>query len=197
MSKSVFFLFIFEWLFFCRFGGGVQHFKVLRDGAGKYFLWVVKFNSLNQLVDYHRTSSVSRSQTIYLKDMAEESEVWDLTVGADHLTSEGRVGWFGLVMNFFFNTLIHNEFFFFEYALVCYFFRPPTFCRNFFFVWMGLKKWAFHYFCSLCSQQFCSTQIGQGLILAFVRFNSTAGHCNAASKHASLCELFHSPDVFM
>ena len=56
--------------FVCRFGGGVQHFKVLRDGAGKYFLWVVKFNSLNQLVDYHRTSSVSRTQTIYLKDMA-------------------------------------------------------------------------------------------------------------------------------
>ena len=54
---------------FYRFAGGVQHFKVLRDGAGKYFLWVVKFNSLNQLVDYHRTSSVSRTQTIYLKDM--------------------------------------------------------------------------------------------------------------------------------
>ena len=56
-------------VYFPRFGGGVQHFKVLRDGAGKYFLWVVKFNSLNQLVDYHRTSSVSRTQTIYLKDM--------------------------------------------------------------------------------------------------------------------------------
>ena len=57
----------------CRFGGSVQHFKVLRDGAGKYFLWVVKFGSLNQLVEYHRTSSVSRSQTIYLKDMADEA----------------------------------------------------------------------------------------------------------------------------
>lgn len=55
-----------------KFGGGVQHFKVLRDGAGKYFLWVVKFNSLNQLVDYHRTSSVSRTQTIYLRDMVSE-----------------------------------------------------------------------------------------------------------------------------
>ena len=57
---------------YCRFGGSVQHFKVLRDGAGKYFLWVVKFNSLNQLVDYHRTSSVSRTQTIYLRDMVPE-----------------------------------------------------------------------------------------------------------------------------
>ncbi|GFO01440.1 growth factor receptor-bound protein 2 [Plakobranchus ocellatus] len=56
-----------------RFKGTAQHFKVLRDGAGKYFLWVVKFNSLNQLVDYHRTSSVSRTETIYLKDMVLDS----------------------------------------------------------------------------------------------------------------------------
>ena len=52
--------------------GGIQHYKVLRDGAGKYFLCLVKFNSLNQLVDYHRTSSVSRTQIIYLKDMTTE-----------------------------------------------------------------------------------------------------------------------------
>ena len=54
-----------------KFGVGVQHFKVLSDGAGKYFLWVVKFNSLNQLVEYHRTASVSPNQAIYLKDMVE------------------------------------------------------------------------------------------------------------------------------
>ncbi|XP_014679002.1 PREDICTED: protein enhancer of sevenless 2B-like [Priapulus caudatus] len=50
---------------------GVQHFKILRDSVGKYFLWVVKFNTLNELVEYHRTSSVSRTQTILLKDMVE------------------------------------------------------------------------------------------------------------------------------
>jgi growth factor receptor-binding protein 2 len=57
-----------------KFDDAVQHFKVLRDGAGKYFLWVVKFNSLNQLVDYHRTSSVSRTQTIFLRDMKSKEE---------------------------------------------------------------------------------------------------------------------------
>ena len=36
----------------------VQHFKVLRDDVGKYFLWVVKFNSLNELINYHKTASV-------------------------------------------------------------------------------------------------------------------------------------------
>lgn len=78
-------------------GDGVQHFKVLRDAqgccyyhcysllfyllypmssdracsgvAGKFFLWVVKFNSLNELVEYHHSSSVSRSQDIKLKEM--------------------------------------------------------------------------------------------------------------------------------
>ena len=39
-------------------GVHVQHFKVLRDDAGKYFLWVVKFQSLNELITYHKTSSV-------------------------------------------------------------------------------------------------------------------------------------------
>ncbi|XP_022910343.1 growth factor receptor-bound protein 2 [Onthophagus taurus] len=48
---------------------GVQHFKVLRDAQGKFFLWVVKFNSLNELVGYHRTASVSRSQDVKLRDM--------------------------------------------------------------------------------------------------------------------------------
>ncbi|XP_076459609.1 growth factor receptor-bound protein 2-like [Babylonia areolata] len=51
-----------------KYADGVQHFKVLRDGAGKYFLWVAKFNSLNELVEYHRTSSVSRTHTILFRD---------------------------------------------------------------------------------------------------------------------------------
>lgn len=56
-----------------KYGDGVQHFKVLRDGAGKYFLWVVKFNSLNDLIDYHRTQSISRTQKILLRDVPMES----------------------------------------------------------------------------------------------------------------------------
>ncbi|RXG74043.1 Protein E(sev)2B [Armadillidium vulgare] len=51
---------------------GVQHFKVLRDAQGKFFLWVVKFNSLNELVEYHRSASVSRSHDIKLRDMTPE-----------------------------------------------------------------------------------------------------------------------------
>ena len=50
-----------------KFRGGVQHFKVLRDGKGKYFIWCVRFISLNQLVYHHQTASVSATQPIYLK----------------------------------------------------------------------------------------------------------------------------------
>lgn len=58
-----------------RYGNDVQHFKVLRDGAGKYFLWVVKFTSLNELVEYHRTTSVSRNQQIFLRDIEQVTQV--------------------------------------------------------------------------------------------------------------------------
>ncbi|XP_053382934.1 growth factor receptor-bound protein 2-like [Mercenaria mercenaria] len=53
-----------------KFGDVVKHFNILVDRAGYYFLWIVKFDSVHQLIDYYRTSSVSRSQTVYLKDMA-------------------------------------------------------------------------------------------------------------------------------
>ncbi|XP_003382848.1 PREDICTED: growth factor receptor-bound protein 2-like [Amphimedon queenslandica] len=51
-----------------KFQDSVQHFKVLRDGAGKYFLWLVKFSSLNEMIKYHKTSSVSRGQKIFLRE---------------------------------------------------------------------------------------------------------------------------------
>lgn len=58
-----------------RCADGVQHFKVLRDAQGKFFLWVVKFNSLNELVEYHRAASVSRSQDVKLRDMKPEEVI--------------------------------------------------------------------------------------------------------------------------
>jgi growth factor receptor-binding protein 2 len=39
---------------------------------GKYFLWVVKFDSINELIEYHRTTSVNRGQNLLLKDMITE-----------------------------------------------------------------------------------------------------------------------------
>lgn len=53
-----------------RFENAVQHFKVLRDrNLGKYYLWSKKFNSLNELVNYHRANSVSKTHSILLRSM--------------------------------------------------------------------------------------------------------------------------------
>ncbi|KXJ28497.1 growth factor receptor-bound protein 2 [Exaiptasia diaphana] len=50
------------------FQGQVQHFKIFRDADRKYFLWNKRFDSINQLIDFHRDNSVSRSQNIMLRD---------------------------------------------------------------------------------------------------------------------------------
>ena len=45
----------------------IEHYKILRDG--KLFVWTVKFITINQLVEYYRTSSISQTKYISLKDM--------------------------------------------------------------------------------------------------------------------------------
>ncbi|XP_069766044.1 GRB2-related adaptor protein 2-like isoform X2 [Narcine bancroftii] len=52
----------------------VQHFKVLRDGKGCYFLWTEKFESLNKLVEHYKTSSISKTTQIYLRDGKKETK---------------------------------------------------------------------------------------------------------------------------
>jgi len=57
-----------------KYGDAVQHYKVLRDGEGKYFLWVMKFPSLNTLIKYHKEQSISKTQHIFLKDFRRRSD---------------------------------------------------------------------------------------------------------------------------
>ncbi|NXR50913.1 GRAP protein, partial [Hippolais icterina] len=54
------------------YGKHVQHFKVLRERNGKYFLWEEKFNSLNELVDFYRTTTIAKEQQIFLWDEDQE-----------------------------------------------------------------------------------------------------------------------------
>ncbi|XP_061604492.1 GRB2-related adapter protein 2a [Phyllopteryx taeniolatus] len=49
----------------------VQHFKVIRDEGGHYFLWAERFTSLNKLVDFYKTSSISKTADIFLNDGAD------------------------------------------------------------------------------------------------------------------------------
>ncbi|KAM9392747.1 GRB2-related adapter protein 2a isoform 1-T2 [Pholidichthys leucotaenia] len=50
----------------------VQHFRVMRDKNAQYFLWQEKFTSLNKLVDFYKTNSISKSRVIYLNDGTQE-----------------------------------------------------------------------------------------------------------------------------
>lgn len=60
----------------------VQHFKVLKDPEGKFFLWTDKFESLNKLVEYYKTSSISKHTQIFLKDDTKQEQqvnFWELS----------------------------------------------------------------------------------------------------------------------
>ncbi|XP_030637291.1 GRB2-related adapter protein 2a [Chanos chanos] len=50
----------------------VQHFKVMKDNKGHYYLWTEKFTSLNKLVEYYKSASISRQREIYLRDGSKE-----------------------------------------------------------------------------------------------------------------------------
>ncbi|KAI3359095.1 hypothetical protein L3Q82_002640 [Scortum barcoo] len=51
----------------------VQHFKVMKDNKGQYFLWSEKFTSLNKLVAFYKTTSISKTREIYLNDGSSDS----------------------------------------------------------------------------------------------------------------------------
>lgn len=50
----------------------VQHFKVMKDNKGHYYLWAEKFTSLNKLVEFYKSTSISKQREIYLSDGSRE-----------------------------------------------------------------------------------------------------------------------------
>ncbi|XP_043098198.1 GRB2 related adaptor protein b isoform X3 [Puntigrus tetrazona] len=50
------------------YGDHVQHFKVLKDGLGQFFIWDEVFSSLNQLVDFYKINSIAKERTVFLKE---------------------------------------------------------------------------------------------------------------------------------
>ncbi|XP_041641575.1 GRB2-related adapter protein 2b [Cheilinus undulatus] len=55
-----------------RHAEDVQHFKVLRNSRGQYYLWTEKFPSLNQLVQHYKNNSISIQTQIFLKEMQQQ-----------------------------------------------------------------------------------------------------------------------------
>lgn len=56
----------------CRHAADVQHFKVMRDSRGQYYLWSKKFPSLNQLVDHYKKNSISKLSQTFLQETQEQ-----------------------------------------------------------------------------------------------------------------------------
>ncbi|XP_039631530.1 GRB2-related adapter protein-like isoform X1 [Polypterus senegalus] len=50
------------------YGDHVQHFKILQDGKGHYFLWEEKFVSINKLIDFYRNTTIAREKNIFLRN---------------------------------------------------------------------------------------------------------------------------------
>ncbi|CAF0827692.1 unnamed protein product [Brachionus calyciflorus] len=58
-----------------KYNDAVQHFKIFFREY-KYYIWAKPFDSFNELVEYYRTTSISRSQQIFLKEMSEEGKLY-------------------------------------------------------------------------------------------------------------------------
>uniref|UniRef100_A0A8C9Z4R7 Osteoclast-stimulating factor 1 n=1 Tax=Sander lucioperca TaxID=283035 RepID=A0A8C9Z4R7_SANLU len=56
----------------CRHAADVQHFKVLQDSRGQYYLWLEKFPSLQQLVEYYKNTSISKQGPVLLQEMGQQ-----------------------------------------------------------------------------------------------------------------------------
>ncbi|XP_063072164.1 growth factor receptor-bound protein 2-like [Engraulis encrasicolus] len=55
-----------------RHESDVQHFKIMRENKAKYHIWNVKFGSLNDLVEYYKSTSISKQREICLSDGSRE-----------------------------------------------------------------------------------------------------------------------------
>ncbi|KAA3679554.1 growth factor receptor-binding protein 2 [Paragonimus westermani] len=49
-------------------GSSVLHFRVFSDPNGKYHIWNNKFQSVNELIDYHRHQTIYGDKTLLLRD---------------------------------------------------------------------------------------------------------------------------------
>ncbi|KAI6191133.1 hypothetical protein M3Y97_00194900 [Aphelenchoides bicaudatus] len=78
-----------------RFNNAIQHFKVLRDKKfGLYYVWSKRFNSLNDLISYHRSNSISKTNLILLRsmDLAFSKNTFVQALFDFHPKEEGELG---------------------------------------------------------------------------------------------------------
>lgn len=71
----------------------VQHYRILRNNDGRYLLWVVQFDSINELIDHHRSHSVARTQTLTLRDAIIRENLREVRAGREYQPLQpGEIG---------------------------------------------------------------------------------------------------------
>lgn len=55
-------------LYISSYGDHVQHFKVLQDRSGQYYVWDELFSSLNELVEFYHCNSIAKERMVFLRD---------------------------------------------------------------------------------------------------------------------------------
>ncbi|KAI3383834.1 hypothetical protein SNEBB_001691 [Seison nebaliae] len=59
-----------------KYNAEIQHFKILYDREEhSYYIWSERFASLNKLIEYYRTKSISRTDQIFLKNILSTNDV--------------------------------------------------------------------------------------------------------------------------
>ncbi|KAK6171086.1 hypothetical protein SNE40_019346 [Patella caerulea] len=56
-------------------GSSVQHFRILNDSSGSYYLWSKHFKSINELIENHKKETITRSPNteLFLREIGSKS----------------------------------------------------------------------------------------------------------------------------
>ncbi|TGZ66830.1 hypothetical protein CRM22_005116 [Opisthorchis felineus] len=71
-------------------GSSVLHFRVFSDPNGKYHIWTNKFQSINELVDYHRRQTIYGDKTLLLRDCIPSKEFGRVGLGPNAVFNDSR-----------------------------------------------------------------------------------------------------------
>ncbi|CAL8101124.1 unnamed protein product [Calicophoron daubneyi] len=71
-------------------GSSVLHFRVFSEPNGKYFIWNNKFQSVNELIDYHRHQTIYGVKALLLRDCVPSKTFGSVGAGPNAIFSDPR-----------------------------------------------------------------------------------------------------------
>lgn len=121
----------------CSYGDHVQHFKVLQDRCGQYYVWDERFSSLNELVEFYHGNSIAKERNVFLMDPKHFARVrtWDRSTLVQTKKRGGSWSQIGSHCCIKWVRALDSNMFFFLFVQVCI----KTLC-SFVFNAIGLKQ---------------------------------------------------------